>query len=252
MAGILLTGCETPDTSAQATGGTYDRETEVFEEIGGLDFGAVVRAYETLAAAPYRVQIRSAQKDEAGQEIASETISLRVGAGGAEVVPIASDGEMSSGFMAFVVANDSVPDLGTDVAGLWTPEEPSFASARNRDYYRYSLSADTVVSGEACRSYAVEALDGVAADRMPIRNAQVYTSTADSTILAIRIRRQDDALFYRERSSLAMTLRRSSEGSLLPVRRSVEVVVEAPLRSTHYFETTQEYEPEGMRAPTGR
>jgi hypothetical protein len=252
LAGIAFTGCEAPDTSAQATGAVYDRETEIFEVISRVDFGAVAGAYGSLAEAPHQVRIESSEKDDGGRLIASETLLLQVGVDDTEVVPVATEGEMSSGFMAFAASNDSLPDLSPGVAGLWTPKEPAFASPRNRDYYRYAVAADTLVSGEPCRSYTVTALEGVAADRMPIRRARVYVSEVDTTILGIRIWRQDDALFYRERSSLEMTLHRNAERRLLPLRRSIEVVVEAPLRSPHYFATTQDYLVEGAPVPDGR
>ena len=240
-AAIALSACAPPDTSQQVTGLVYDRETEVFELIDRLDFGAIGRAYADLEGTRYVVRTTTRQLDRDGNSVATERTTVRHGPDAVAVEDVTSEGTMSTGFMTFAVSDDSVPDLSRSVAELWTPNEPAFTSSRNRDYYRYTRARDTVVAGEPCITYSVTVLERISADRMPIRAARLYVSEADSSIRGLRIDRQDDAIFYHERSSLQMTLARGSDQRLRPLRRQVAVEVKAPLRSTHSFVTAQEY-----------
>ncbi len=237
---LLGPGCGAPDTSRQLTGTDYDRETVIFEQVSRLDFGIVARAYVDLAAVPHRLRTSSTQRDAEGRPIASETKVVQVSSDSVTVTEVAGEGSMSTGFMRFMLTDDSLPELSRSVAELWTPREPAFTSPRNRDYYRYAMAQDTVVAGEPCLTFVVRALDGISPDRMPTRRARFYVAVADSSILGVQIERQDDAIFYHEHSSLLMTLQRMQD-RVLPLQRRVDVEVKAPLRSTHYFSMMQEY-----------
>lgn len=235
------TGCGGPDLSAQLTGDEFDRETAVFDRISALDFAALSRAYERLDSLSYRLDTETRQLTSDGRVVASESRRLQMSPGGGSVEHVTAHGDLEDGFMSFAVSADSIPDQSRDLIDLWVPEEPVFASARNREYYRYLVRPDTVIAGDSCHVFEVRVLDGVTAEKMPVRRVRLAAARSDDALRWIRIRRRDDALFYSERSMLELEMRGHEAARLLPVRREVSVAVDAPLRRTHFFGSTQTY-----------
>ncbi len=238
----LAVGCGRADLSDQISGDAYDRETEIFEQVRVFDFGTVGRAYERMAGATYTLRTTTSETDTDGTIVASETRVIRVQNGLGRVEETARVGKLSSGFMTFAVSADSIPDQSPTLMELWVPGQPAFVSARNREFYRYFSRRDTTYRGEPCRVFFVEAVSSVSPDRMPVRRARLVVAGRDSTILALTIVRQDDALFYSEQSVLDLELERESSGAVQPTLRRVSATVEAPFRRPHRFEVVQEYD----------
>lgn len=238
---MMWAGCRADGPGRPISESDFARETAVFATVASLDYGAAATAYRNLDTLSYRLQTATTERDEAGQILASETRTFAMSPQGGILENMSTEGTMSTGFMTFATTGDSIPDQGQDLAELWAPVKPAFASRRNREYYRYSGAADTTLAGESCDVYLIEAVDEAPAEKIPIRRVRLVVARSDAAVVGIELSRRDDALVYKESSTVEVVLRRGDKGRFVPLKRTIDVTVRPPLRRTHRFTTTQEY-----------
>jgi hypothetical protein len=238
---LMWAGCRSGDSGRPISEADFERETAVFATVASLDYGAAATAYGNLDALSYRLRTATRERDEAGHILASETRTFAMSPRGGILEDMSTEGTMSAGFMTFATSRDSIPDQGRDLAELWAPVQPAFASPRNREHYRYSRTADTTLAGESCDVYLIEANDEAPAEKIPIRRVRLVVARSDAAVIGIELSRRDDALVYRESSTVEVVLLRGDKGQFLPLKRKIDVTVRPPLRRTHRFMTTQEY-----------
>ena len=70
---------------------------------------------------------------------------------------------------------------------------------------------------------------------------RLVVARSDTAVIGIELSRRDDALVYKESSTVEVVLRRGDKGRFVPLKRTIDVTVRPPLRRTHRFTTTQEY-----------
>ncbi|NNE48525.1 MAG: hypothetical protein HKN37_17870 [Rhodothermales bacterium] len=238
---MISAGCRADRPGRPTPESDFTRETAVFATVASLDYGAAAAAYGSLDSLFYRLRTTTTERDEAGQMLASEARTFAMSPQGGILEDMSTEGTLSTGFMTFATSGDSIPDQGQDLAELWAPVQPAFASVRNREYYRYSGAADTMLAGESCEVYLIEAVEDAPAEKIPIRRVRLVVARSDSAVIGIELSRRDDALVYEESSTVEVVLLRGDMGRFVPLKRKIDVTVRPPLRRTHRFTTTQEY-----------
>ncbi|RMF60810.1 MAG: hypothetical protein D6746_06370 [Bacteroidetes bacterium] len=168
-------------------------------------------AFARLAAYDFTRLDRVVERDARGLRIAfDETIV----ASDAPASPLRHDhaGTFSRGpFGGWLGGSTTAPP--PDPVPYLLDTEPAFLTPRYRDAFTYRLLPDTLLWGRLARVVEVAARPGT---EQRLRAARLYLEAETNELIGLRVRREDPALLFRERSRYVLTLRPAGGPDWLP------------------------------------
>ncbi|MEX2401383.1 MAG: hypothetical protein WD423_11475 [Rhodothermales bacterium] len=204
-----------------------------------IDEEAMRAAYEELSTMTFIRHERTEQLDADGGRIAYQERRIHHEPGGIRIVELESAGDFDFGYARRFLGRSDEGDLSSNLPDYVFPEDPAYAQQRSMEAYDYEVR-DTTLNGRSVFVVSVRALPGVG-DRQSIRGAQVFVDPSGNRLVGIRIDRRDAALWFREETSLFMSVRELPSGAWLPHETRFETLIHLPFRPVQRFRSVTSY-----------
>ncbi len=237
VAGLLLavSGCyrELPPVSPSTT--PLDPQTEqaqadtVMSLLSSSDREALDSAFERMYGYSYRRRTEVRQVSADTSVVARKTTNVAVSTVDGErrlrVLSTDSSGAFSTGLFGWFAERAVPSEDTTALATMIMPEEPPYLKARGREAYYYRMLPDSAAEDAVFRRCLIEARPG-AGDSQQIRRIRITVESSTKRIVAVHVTYDQQTLFYRERSSVGLTLKRvGNRENWLPARLALDTDV---------------------------
>ena len=209
-----------------------------------MDETGIRAAFEGLANHAHAQRTRTAQFDDGGALLASSEREVRYDEEGAHEMRSESSGTFDFGYMRRFAS----PDDDTWEGALTAPDfpdhiilnDPPYASARNREAWRYEFAPDSMLSAGPVRVVRITARPGFAASRS-IRRVQLYLDRNSDRLAGLYMERTHAALWFREESAFFLSAAPLASGAWLPDRTRFETRIKLLFRPAQRFTSEAEY-----------
>ena len=240
----LLAGCGQATPPDGASGLDDDDRGAALELLAAADTSALRQAFSRLHDYAFTRRLRTEQY---GQDtvIAFAERVLRYAAGdtNGHVVRVqAADtsGAFHFGLLGTFVGDDAPSPHLTDPIPNLLPDEPAYASARNRDAYRYQLLSDTLLDGRTVQRLDIQARPGEG-DAQTLRYARLYIDRATRVLVALYLEQARNTVLFREQSHLYAQVR-YTDGTWLPAQTRVWTQINTLFSPARQFQTSSSYD----------
>lgn len=243
--GLLAAGCADPASSPALPTAAEEAATDsVFALLERLDDTALRAAFEGLANHAHTQRARAAQFDADGTLLASSEREVRYDEAGARALRSESSGTFDFGYLRrFASSEENMEQSALAAAGF--PDhillnDPPYASARNREAWRYAFAPDSILSARPVRVVRITARPGFGVSRS-IRQVRLYLDRTSDRLAGLYIERTHAALWFREESAFFLSAASLASGAWVPDRTRFETRVKLLLRPAQRFTSEAEY-----------
>ena len=205
-----------------------------------IDEGSLRTAFGGLRGATLTRYHRMEQFDGEGRRIAFKERTIRSTDGELQVTASDSSGEFDFGYLARFVSPPGEPTSLEELPDNVLPDDPAYASARNVEAFRYELVSDTTLHGRRVRLVRIAARPGPG-DGQSIRRAELFLEQESDRLVGVQIDRTDSALWFREESSLFVSVDRLPSGRWVPEQARFETRITVPFRPEQTFRSVIRY-----------
>ncbi len=242
--GLLAAGCVDSSSSVPPTPEEEAAADSVLALLERIDETAIRSAFEGLANHAHTQRTRTAQFDDNGALLASREREVRYDAEGVREIRSESSGAFDFGYMRRFAS----PDEDIRESSLAAPDfpdhiildDPPYASARNREAWRYAFAPDSILFAGPVRVVRITARPGFAASRS-IRRVQLYLDRNSDRLAGLYMERTHAALWFREESAFFLSAAPLASGAWVPHRTRFETRLKLLLRPVQRFASEAEY-----------
>ena len=215
--------------------------TNAFARLGRLDATALHTAFRNLDRVPHLRRVETEQLED-NALLARREYLLRVqpGQDAPTVVEVDSMGAFQFGFLAPFVSSTPTFTTRPDLQALIVPEDPPYLDPRNHDAFLYDVGPDTVLWGTPVQRISVVAAPGEGDDQA-IRRAHLFVD-ATNRLIAYRVMRQNEALFFKEESEGFVAIRPMQDSTWVPAAVRTDTRLRVPFRGHQHFRSRTHFE----------
>lgn len=243
--GLLAAGCADLSSSSALQAPEEEAAADsVFALLERLDDTALRSAFEGLANHAHTQRARTAQFDADGALLASSEREVQYDEEGARAIRSESFGTFDFGYLRrFASSDENMEESALAASGF--PEhiilqDPPYASARNREAWRYAFAPDSILSAGPVRVVQITARPGFDASRS-IRQVRLYLDRTSDRLEGLYVERTHTALWFREESVFFLSAAPLASGTWVPDRTRFETRVKLLLRPAQRFTSEAEY-----------
>ncbi len=243
--GLLAAGCADPSSSSALP--TPEEEAaadSVLALLERLDDTPLRSAFEGLANHAHTQRARTAQFDADGALLASSEREVQYDEQGARAIRSESSGTFDFGYLRrFASSDENIEESALAASGFLEHiilNDPPYASARNREAWRYAFAPDSMLSAGPVRVVQITARPGFDASRS-IRQVRLYLDRTSDRLAGLYVERTHTALWFREESVFFLSAASLASGTWVPDRTRFETRVKLLLRPAQRFTSEVEY-----------